>query len=486
METPSALAGPRFPYQIFVPFTEKMEAQDDGSLHISGIIGTSERLDLDREIVDYPSAKAAMSDYMNRSKTKRAQGTGPLRFMHQPITSGRVIGWRADDEKKQIAIDIRVTDPVHVKMCENGDLTGVSIGFRRAAKEGNRLYVKRIGEFSIVDDPANPDSGFPDGKNASGDTDRKGLSLVQYAITCLTNLLMLRDAAHFEASSEADASKVPAMADAAVVATAEMTREMFDEEIDEALEDMEEQDVQASGKLFDDLEAAIDGKSATIGATCAGAIRKSARAMQASLTLALKRSKEAPMADEVKVTDPAPAGEVEVTKAESADMTESHKRHAGALVEAHKNLGEALGEHEKSMHPSVHKAFGAVHKAMSGHAAHAAKMLGNKKWAGEAEPVDVTKAVADAVALALAPMQATIDAQAAEITKLSKTPAAAPIPLGGVKPKDEEAEVKKGVTPEMERELTDRARRDPEFGARLFKIQYGAGLASALAPAGGK
>lgn len=479
---------PRFPWYVTLSLDDaKLSRGDDGCLYIRDVVGTSETLDRDGEVVDYLSAKACMADFMNRTSRK----SGPLREQHTQKVAGRVIGWKPSDDDKAVKIDLKIIADDAIKLVENGGYTGVSIGFRRAFKVGNRLVVKRIGEFSLVDAEANPDSALPLEK-AEGDDTRKGLGLVSYFIGLLQNLLMVRDSLQAERAGEGDKSETPEAADALARDAAELAREMFEEEVAEALGDMDEDEATAGQKKLAEFSGELKAKESKLGETGV-AVRKALNAAMDSYEQAVKRQKEAPVENDaekaVRLETELKAANARIVELETEQkavkdggMSGDHKRHAKAFVAMHKSIGDHLKEHEKAMHPSVHKDFSAAHKAAAPHAEHAAKMLDGHKEAGETFDLDTFKSLLDeGIAKAVKPLNdkiATLEAQPA------------PHPLGG--PGDPVPAGRKGVRGNAVLDLKSMdlmARSDQAFGDAKFVLLYSlarAGLkVTDAAPQGG-
>lgn len=536
---PVAAAAPTFAYRWYLPFTTKAERGDDGCLYIRDVVGTSEALDRDGEVVDYASAKAAMTEYMSHAMNAASKGTGPLREMHVAKCAGRVISWRGDDKAKKIYLTLKVIAPDAIKLVEEGGYTGVSIGFRRSAKKGNRLFVSRIGEYSLVDAEANPDSFLPL-EEMSEDafvtdaklwTDRQGLEIVQAAVAQLSNLLFVREAVHAHEGIEGDAeSPLPEQADALVEQTAEFTRILFLHELDEALENMDAEQVTAGRKLFDDFLQTVKGHQ-TAKAKTALVLATTAESMKASFNSAAQRlHKETPMDPKELAEAKRAKGEaltieemkllgLEYAVAKGADgedgMSAEHKRHAKAFVAYHEKMADHhekmaghLATHKEAMHASVHKDFmdahreaAAHHKEAAAHVKECAKMLGHKKG-GEPEPVETTKSVADQVAEAVAaalpaavekataPLKAELDTTKAKLKEVEDSPAARVLPANS----GPAAETKAVMTPELDKKITDTAMADPQFGADIARGIFAHAFAAraarrtntAAAAAGGK
>jgi len=131
-------------------------------------VAASERVDRAGESFDYEKSKPYFKEWSETFR-KRTQGKslGNVREMHKAEAVGVLKAITFDDKNKQILIRGRIVDPVTKRKCEEGVLTGVSIGGSYVgdpvpdAKDPRVLrYVARPTEISVVDDPANEDATF--------------------------------------------------------------------------------------------------------------------------------------------------------------------------------------------------------------------------------------------------------------------------------------------------------------------------------------
>jgi hypothetical protein len=137
--------------ELYVPITRATRASD-GKLYIEGI-ATAEVVDNHGTIIDVDSIVRCMPKYMQRAN---------LREMHDLIAAGKVLEWDQvsvdvpgqKDQVKGVAIRARVSDESTAAKIEDGTLTGLSFGMREDRLEGNRLFVKRVNELSVVDAPS--------------------------------------------------------------------------------------------------------------------------------------------------------------------------------------------------------------------------------------------------------------------------------------------------------------------------------------------
>ncbi|MDI9846558.1 hypothetical protein QM467_00640 [Rhodoblastus sp. 17X3] len=130
----------------------KVEEDDDGLLHITGIASTEE-VDRSGEIVLASAIRKAIPDFM-------AHGTGALRSMHGLDAAGKVDHVEIDDKNRTL-IEATVVDPVAIKKVQTGVLKGLSIGGKVLGRDPkNSKIITKIAwsELSLVDRPANPEA----------------------------------------------------------------------------------------------------------------------------------------------------------------------------------------------------------------------------------------------------------------------------------------------------------------------------------------
>ena len=161
---------------MFIPFS-KVEREGD-LLFVEGI-GTSEAEDADREIIDFDSVCKALPDFMEWAN---------LREMHQHLAAGTIESALPIPAEKRVMLRAKVVDPVAQRKVEEGVYKGFSIGGRKGAKTGNRVFVDRITEWSLVDRPANPECSLSmakamDAQPGSDESVEEGGLEVQ-SITC--------------------------------------------------------------------------------------------------------------------------------------------------------------------------------------------------------------------------------------------------------------------------------------------------------------
>ena len=131
------------------------------------VTATSEALDSVRDVTDYDSISKAFDKW-----------PGNIREMHQPIAAGSAIEIIKNDEKKTVDLGIYISkgaESTWEKVLDK-TLKGASIGvpaghYRREpinvkvekadgtseTVRGNRLFVEKLSEISLVDNPANAD-----------------------------------------------------------------------------------------------------------------------------------------------------------------------------------------------------------------------------------------------------------------------------------------------------------------------------------------
>ena len=138
-------------FRMFGAF-EKVEAQEDGTLIVSGI-ASSETVDGAGETVKADAMKAAIPDYMK---------FGAVREMHQPIAAGTAVSI-AVNESGQTEFEAHVVDAGSVQKVNAGVLKGFSIGGKVTGRDQTNKSIitgLKLTEISLVDVPCNPDSVF--------------------------------------------------------------------------------------------------------------------------------------------------------------------------------------------------------------------------------------------------------------------------------------------------------------------------------------
>jgi hypothetical protein len=133
----------------------KVEQLDDGTLYVEGV-ASSERRDDDGEIITAAAVKKAIPTYL------RADGTGPLREMHQLKAAGKTTSIDVD-AKGFTHIATIVVDSEAVKKVKNGVYQGFSLGgkaLKRNAQDRRVIEELKLNEISLVDRGSNPDATY--------------------------------------------------------------------------------------------------------------------------------------------------------------------------------------------------------------------------------------------------------------------------------------------------------------------------------------
>lgn len=128
-------------FHFFLPISKI----DKENKTVSGYAST-ERLDLDGEIVSLDAVKKALPSYWEWRN---------IREMHQPSAVGR--GQEYNVDGKGLFLTSKITDPTAWQKCLDEVYQGYSIGGRKLAKNGNKITEIELIEVSLVDRPANPD-----------------------------------------------------------------------------------------------------------------------------------------------------------------------------------------------------------------------------------------------------------------------------------------------------------------------------------------
>ena len=239
-------------FRMFGAF-EKVEAQEDGTLIVSGI-ASSETVDGAGETVKADAMKAAIPDYMK---------FGAVREMHQPIAAGTALSIGVDDAGIT-RFEAHVVDASSVAKVSAGVLKGFSIGGSVTSRDPlNKKIIDglKLTEISLVDVPCNPDAVFAIAKFENPEesemdtpettiTDptpepepiKKGMWSVQDFAGILMNIGWMAQDAKWESENEGDASPVPSKLAAWLAAGAEIFKEMAAEEVAELLATLKPKD----------------------------------------------------------------------------------------------------------------------------------------------------------------------------------------------------------------------------------------------------
>lgn len=155
------------PVQKYVQIT----TVDTARREVWGILA-SETPDGEGEIFDYPTSAPLFRAWSEKQAavTANAKGgpsRGNIRVMHRNIVAGKLLALECDDAAKTISVGGRITDDVIWDLCEQGILTGWSLGGNVIGQKWldpkTRKYLRYTVdpfEASLVDVPANPESRF--------------------------------------------------------------------------------------------------------------------------------------------------------------------------------------------------------------------------------------------------------------------------------------------------------------------------------------
>lgn len=95
-------------------------------------------------VIDLESVKRCMKDYMKFPT---------VREMHQMVAAGKTEEYTTDEVG--IMLGVKVVDDQAWKKVKEQVYRGFSIGGKKDYQEGNRIFLKSITEFSLVDRPSN-------------------------------------------------------------------------------------------------------------------------------------------------------------------------------------------------------------------------------------------------------------------------------------------------------------------------------------------
>jgi hypothetical protein len=139
-------------------------AKVDSTKHEVSGIACAEEVDKVGEILDYAKSKPYFQEWSNEiSKATDGKSLGNVRYMHSLDAVGKVIDMQFNDDAKNIYITAKIVDDSAWKKCEEGVLTGFSIGgmYKDMWEDGDHIrYVAAPYEVSVVDNPCVPSATF--------------------------------------------------------------------------------------------------------------------------------------------------------------------------------------------------------------------------------------------------------------------------------------------------------------------------------------
>jgi hypothetical protein len=229
---------------------------DEEKRTVTGI-GTSEALDGEGEIFDYPSSKPYVQAWSDGVYT-RSQGKsyGNIREMHQLSAVGKLSEPIIfDDTQKLVILTSYISDDQAWKKCFDGTYTGFSISgpvigdkWSDAGTPGAKRYTCAPVEFSICDAPCNPDAFFTAVK-AGGATEQRKFKAATAAekepnvataqksmynigdlASIISSLRWTQEDLVWERESEGDGSPVPDKLKAAITSLCEVLVDLAREE----------------------------------------------------------------------------------------------------------------------------------------------------------------------------------------------------------------------------------------------------------------
>jgi uncharacterized small protein (DUF1192 family) len=136
---------------------------DESKREVWGV-ATSEIVDKEGEIFDYPSSKPYFKSWSDEiAKATDGKSLGNVREMHESSAVGKLIEIGFDDELKEVRVGAKIIDDEAWQKCIQGVYTGFSIGgtYVKAWKDGEYTrYTAKPVEISVVDNPCNPGAHF--------------------------------------------------------------------------------------------------------------------------------------------------------------------------------------------------------------------------------------------------------------------------------------------------------------------------------------
>jgi predicted RNA-binding Zn-ribbon protein involved in translation (DUF1610 family) len=177
---------PEVAYPEFRKFAPLAKVEDGpNGLATLYSVATSETIDADAELCDYPSTKVGYQDWSRESfeattRAGQAVSLGPVRQQHGREIFGKAIQIDYLDDKKQIWLKAEAADAHTSDMLRRGIFVGLSqagkYNWRRCNECGTDIpqknfcptcskhvvvrYSARPSEVSVVDKPCNPDAYF--------------------------------------------------------------------------------------------------------------------------------------------------------------------------------------------------------------------------------------------------------------------------------------------------------------------------------------
>jgi hypothetical protein len=333
---------------------EKVEAQDDGTLLVSGIASTPTK-DSQGDILPAETMKAAIPDYMR---------FGAVREMHQPIAAGTAMSLVVDEEGIT-RMEALVVDPVTIKKVQTGVLKGFSIGGGipkdggRDAKNKRIIRKLHLTEISLVDRPANPEAVItlakfdsaeegpmateqnpaPEGEtNITPEPVVKGMYDVERFASLLSSIAGLASCSASEAGWEGDSSPIPEKLRGWLSAGAGIFQEMAAEEVAELIASLNKQMGVAESVTAAAKAAGQDEEDESLEK---GRFNKTTKAAIKGLRKAMSEASECLKAfdglDEDEDTE-------KVAKAELVEAQESVTKLQGEKADLEEKLAKAEGD----------------------------------------------------------------------------------------------------------------------------------------------
>ena len=187
-------------------------------------------------IIDSDSVRDCLPDYLLWRN---------VREMHQPSAVGTAEEVTVDETG--VFLGVKVVDDAAWAKVQAGVYKGFSIGGKKSHQDGDRIFLREITEFSLVDRPANGECkieefrihGGGEGMEEGGnETVQRDMYDVRNLAEMVQQLLCLANYAQYEAEQEGDNSPVPAKLRTALVLLVETFKEMAVEEITELMQNL--------------------------------------------------------------------------------------------------------------------------------------------------------------------------------------------------------------------------------------------------------
>jgi hypothetical protein len=345
---------------------------DEEARTVTGV-GTSEALDAEGEICDYPSSKPYIEAWSAAAVARSAgKSYGNIREMHQPSAVGKLAEpILFDDGAKRVTLTSYISDDDAWKKCLDGTYTGFSICgpiIGEKWSDPNVIGAKRFTcapiEFSVCDLPCNPEAFFTAVKvggvtevrkfktAAAVETEpivaktliaQKSMYSIADLSSIISSLRWVQDDLVYERDYEGDGSPVPDKLKAAITALCDVLVDLAREESSELVGAMK------VSKVIEDMKKAgakklAAPKTAVIDPATVPAVDPAAKAAGAP-----QSTGASPETGEQTPMDEAQKAQLAAAEKNAAESLEIAKRNEESI----KSLGESFAKGLETILKSV-------------------------------------------------------------------------------------------------------------------------------------